>query len=195
MHMKIRFVAVALPLTMALGAAASLLAAQDPPKPFAKEYRMDVQASIEAVNPATREITLRDPNGPATMVAGPEVRNFSQIRVGDVVHVTYRAALAAQITKKKGVNGAPIEIMDTYRAPVGERPAAAAANTISTVVKIQSVDTKLNSVTFKRPDGIEITLPVESDEGHKFIRTLKPGEEVEVVYTEAVAIAVVPGKG
>ena len=192
--MKYRRVTVALPLTMA---AATLLlgCAQEPAKPFVKDVRIDVQARVDAVDPATRLVALHGPNGPAVVMAGPEVRNFNQIHVGDEVHITYYAGLAAQMTKKKGANGAPVEVTDTYMAAPGARPAAGVSNTITTIVKIQSVDTSFNTVTFKRPDGFERTLPVESDEGQKFIRTLSPGDEVEVVYTEAVAIAVVPGKG
>jgi hypothetical protein len=188
---------VVAPLPLLIAAAAALLAAckTEPPEPFAKDAKIDVQATVEAVDPVTRMVSLRGPNGPASVVAGPEVQNFDQIRVGDSVHVSYYAALAAQMKKTRGANGVPVEILDSYTAPPGARPGAGASSTIAMVVKIQSVDKSLNTVTFQRPDGTERTLPVESAEGQKFIRNLSPGDEVEVVYMEAVAIAVVPGRG
>jgi hypothetical protein len=61
-------------------------------------------------------------------------------------------------------------------------------------VTIESVDTSFDTVTFRRPDGLVRTVAIQSPEGRKFIRTLKPGDEVEITYTEAVAVEVVPGK-
>ncbi len=49
-------------------------------------------------------------------------------------------------------------------------------------------------MTFKRPDGFVRTIAVASPEGKKFIRTLKKGDMVDVSYTEALAISVVPAK-
>ena len=43
-------------------------------------------AQVAAVDPATRQITLAADDGTkTTFVAGPEIRNFDQIRVGDTV--------------------------------------------------------------------------------------------------------------
>jgi hypothetical protein len=59
-------------------------------------------------------------------------------------------------------------------------------------VVIEKVDTKANTVTFKKPDGTSRTLPVQSDEGKAFIKKLKVGDAVDVVYAEAVAVEVRP---
>jgi hypothetical protein len=47
-------------------------------------------------------------------------------------------------------------------------------------------------VTFKKADGITRTVAVEDPEARKFIRTLKPGDPVEIRYSEAVAVSVKP---
>lgn len=177
----------------ALTIALSLIAGcNSGPEPFAKDERLEVSATVQAVDPATRMITVEGPNGRSNIIAGPEVRNFDQIRVGDRVQVSYYAALATQMTKKRGANGVPIEIIDSYRAAPGERPAAGATNTISMTMKIEAVDKTAHTVTFKRPDGLVQTLPVESPEGRAFVSKLSPGDEVDVLYMEAVAIAVTP---
>jgi hypothetical protein len=54
------------------------------------------------------------------------------------------------------------------------------------------VDKKQNTVTFTRSDGASRTVAVESPEGREFIKGLKKGDNVEVAYTEAVAIEVKP---
>ena len=161
-------------------------------EPFHKEDTIEVSAKIDAIDPATRTITLQGPNGPASIVAGPEVRNFDQIHVGDTVKITYTAALAASITKSKATPTTSVDV-GAATAPLGAKPAAAVGQTISTTVRIESVDTSFDVVTFKRPDGSSRTVSVSSPEGKKFIRTLKPGDLVDVAYTEALAISVVPG--
>src|SRR4051812_38109569 len=49
-----------------------------------------ISASIEAVDSAKRTVTLKGPGGEiVTLAVGPEVQNFDQIRVGDLVVVRY----------------------------------------------------------------------------------------------------------
>jgi len=51
---------------------------------------VDVTATISAIDAAKREITLKGPDGKdTTVVAGPEVKNFSQLKVGDKVDIQY----------------------------------------------------------------------------------------------------------
>lgn len=61
-----------------------------------------------------------------------------------------------------------------------------------TTVTIDSVDTSSNTVTFKRSDGMTRTVAVQRPEGQEFIRGLRKGDQVEITYTEAVAMEVRP---
>ena len=162
-------------------------------EPFQKEDTIEATATIQAIDAENRLLAIRGPAGVATIVAGPEVRNFDQIHVGDQVKVTYTAAVGAAITKSKAT---PTTTYDAaaISAPLGAKPAAAVGATVSTTVQIESVDTSFDAVTFKRPDGFVRTIAVSSPEGKKFIRTLKEGDMVDVTYTEALAISVVPAK-
>ncbi len=161
-------------------------------EPFKKEETLEVSATIEGVYPESRLLVLNGPAGHSVIAAGPEVKNFDQIKVGDKVKVTYTAAFAAKITKSKDKPETTVDAA-AYTAPVGSKPAAAVGQTISSTVVIESVDTSFDAVSFMRPDGLVRTIAVESPEGKKFIRTLKKGDKVDVEYTEALAISVVPG--
>jgi hypothetical protein len=161
-------------------------------EPLRREETLEASATVDAIAADSRLISITTPDGrKATLEAGPEIRNFDQIRVGDKVKVTYKAALAASISKSKET---PKETFDAgaVRAPEGAKPAAAVGQTMTTTVVIESVDTSFDAVTFKRPDGFTRTIAVASPEGKKFIRTLKKGDKVDVEYTEALAIQVVP---
>ncbi len=61
-----------------------------------------------------------------------------------------------------------------------------------TVVRIKDVDKKNNIVSFYGQDGLVRALPVQTPQGQEFIKKLKPGDEVEVTFTEALALSVEP---
>jgi hypothetical protein len=164
-------------------------------KPFERTETAEVTASVESVDPATRGIVLDGGKGVrVAMVAGPEVRNLEQIKPGDRVIAVYHQALAAQV-KPRGTATAPPTATDRVeRAKPGEKPSGALGLSVATTVQIESVDKSFNTVSFKRSDGIVRTVAVEDPDAQRFIHTLKPGDPVEIVYTEALAVSVVPAK-
>jgi hypothetical protein len=176
--------------------AASLLVAScatEPPKPVKRESLVQKTATVEAIDQASRLVTLRGEEGNTfTIQVGEEVRNLPQVRAGDKVTVSYYEALAAEVKKPgEGVQGVQADSA-AVRAPPGSMPAAGAGTLLRTTVVIDSVDKKLNTVTFTRSDGATRTVAIETPEGRKFIQGLKKGDQVEIAYTEAVAIEVKP---
>jgi hypothetical protein len=175
-------------------AALSLIGCQSKPPPsVTKENLQQVTARVDAIQRETRMLTLSGADGTkAAISVGPEVVNFDQIKVGDHVVVSYYRAIAAELKK----NGEAVHGTDTStvgaRASPGEKPYGGVGAAVSTTVVIHDVDTKANTVTFWADDGAARTLEVKSPEGQKFIRKLKRGDEVEVVYTEAMAVEVKP---
>jgi hypothetical protein len=165
------------------------------PKPFERTETSEVTASVESIDPATRAIVLKGNEGiRVAMVAGPDVRNLDQIKPGDKVVAVYHQGLAAEV-KPRGTATAPPTAADhVERAKPGEKPSGAAGISVATTVKIEAVDKSFNTVTFKRSDGIVRTVAVEDPEAKRFLQTLKPGDPVEIVYTEALAVSVVPAK-
>jgi hypothetical protein len=167
--------------------------ASEPPKPAVRENLVQKTATVESIDQASRVVTLRGEEGNVfTVQVGEEVKNLPQVRAGDKVTVTYYEALAAEVKKPgEGVAGVQADTA-AVTAPPGSMPAAGAGMLLRTTVVIESVDKKLNTVTFTRSDGASRTVAVESPEGREFIKGLKKGDNVEVAYTEAVAIEVKP---
>jgi hypothetical protein len=52
------------------------------------------------------------------------------------------------------------------------------------------VNKRNHVVTFYGSDGISRSMPIRTPQGRKFIEKLKVGDEVDVTYTEGVAISV-----
>lgn len=180
---------------IAAGAAALVLAAcaAPPPKPAVRESLIQKTATVESIDQASRLVTIRTEDGYATTIKiSDAVKNLPQVKAGDKVTVSYYEALAAEVKKPgEGVEGVQADV-STVQAPPGSMPAAGAGVLMRTTVVIDSVDTQFNTVTFKRSDGLLRTVAVQTPQGQKFIKGLKKGDNVEVAYTEALAVEVKP---
>lgn len=185
---------VALPL-LALGACASTPPQPvTPPAPVVVSTAKEAVGVVQSVNARTREVAIRTPNdGTITLVAGPEIQNFSRIRRGDRVRVRFEEAVAAQLTPRG--TSLPAEIdQGAARAPSGSRPAGAVVTTVRDTVTINAVDTTANTVTFTSSRGVRRTVAVRSPEMQAFIRTIQPGQQVNIAIAEATAISVEPAE-
>ncbi|HET7808952.1 MAG TPA: hypothetical protein VFL16_00065 [Steroidobacteraceae bacterium] len=159
-----------------------------------RENLHELSATVTAIDAKTRMIDLKaDDGSTGAYEAGPEVKNFGQIHVGDKVVVSYYQGLAAQVLPPGTAVTDDVKQMDVATAAEpGTKPGAGIGTALKATVVIEKVDTQANTVTFKRPDGVSRTLPVQSDEGKAFIKKLKAGDKVDVVYAEAVAVEVKP---
>jgi len=151
----------------------------------------EVSATVETVDQAQRSVLLRGPQGGLlTVVAGPEVRNLAQVKPGDRVVVRYREALAAKLAKP----GTPVPVVEVTesadRAPLGAKPGASEEQSLQVRVKITRIDLRHNLVSFIGPARIERTTEVFDPEMQQLLRTLHVGDEVDLTYTEAVAVNV-----
>ena len=150
-----------------------------------------VSALVVAIDAKTRTLTLKGPKGQVVdVVAGDEVQNFPQIKVGDFLKVRYMQSLALELQKTKtGASGISAQGAAVKAAP-GERPAVAAAGEVTAIAKVTAVNKKAKTITLKGPRGNVVVIDVENPEQFKVV---KVGDEVKVTYTEAVAISVEPG--
>lgn len=149
---------------------------------------VEVAARVVAVDKATRTLTLQGPNRTLDVVAGDEVRNFDQIRVGDQVTARYVEALTLELKTAKATPDAKTEVAAVRAAP-GARPAGAVGREVTVLADVVGVDPKKSVISLKGPRGNVIDLKVQNQDHFKVV---KKGDQVEVVYTEALAIAVTP---
>jgi hypothetical protein len=128
------------------------------------------------------------------MVAGPEVRNFSQIKPGDHIHAQYQSALMTSIGKPGQAGVSDLDVEGSQRAPVGDRPRAGYGVEVHRTVTITGVDLDKNTVSFVNTDNVSQTVEVKAPQMRVFLRTLKVGDNVDVVYTEVAIIEVTQAK-
>jgi len=146
-------------------------------------------ATIVAIDPATRVITLKGPQGhEVTLTAGPQVKNFAQMKVGDQVNAEYVEALTIELKKGGGKAIARTEQMGAGAAKPGERPAGLVGRQVTIVADVVDVNAATQTVTLRGPQRT-VELKVRDPEQFKLVAK---GDQVEATYTEAVAIEVTP---
>lgn len=150
-----------------------------------------LESTVQAVNAETREITLEQEDGTKVLiVAGPDVRNFAQIDVGDTVKARYRVSLAAKRLEPGEAESERATGVTVGVAEAGRKPGVSVKVGNEVTVTIESVDTKQHIVVFTGPEGKLHSVRAQRDEGRRFISGLKTGDRVKLVYTEAVALSV-----
>jgi len=148
-----------------------------------------VTATIAAIDPATRAITLKTANGKeVTLTAGPEVKNFAQMKVGDLVTAAYIESLTMELKKGGGKAVARTEQAGAAGAKAGARPAGIVGQQVTVVADVVDLDAATQTVTLRGPQRT-VELKVRDPEQFKLIAK---GDQVEATYTEAVAIEVTP---
>jgi hypothetical protein len=148
-------------------------------------------AAVTAVDKASRTITLKSADGRSfDVVAGDEVKNFDQIKAGDQVVVQYVRALTMEVKKASGA-AKRTDKADAVVAKPGDKPGVAAGRQVTVTTDVIAVDPKKSTITLKGPKGRVVVLNVANPDHFKVV---KKGDQVEAVYTEAVAVTVEPAK-
>jgi hypothetical protein len=178
--MRSAILATILTATLALPAAA--LAAETS-KPLTKTQSVEARATVTAIDKSTRTVTLKTEGGEAVDVAaGSEVKNFDQIKVGDVVKATYTESIAFQVAPKGETPGGASQT--AQRVPGG----AAVGQQVTTSFKVASVDPQANILWVTLPNGNTKKINVQDPEAQKRLKNLSPGNVVAVTYTQSVAL-------
>jgi hypothetical protein len=151
------------------------------------EARM--QAVVQAVNYATREVTVRNSKGKlTTVVAGPMVRNFNQIKKDDKVLVQFRERVT--ILDVSGSKAVPSrnEVVDVAGAPLGQKPAGTIVKTSEVIADVVAINHKARTITLKGPKRTVIVLV---DKKVKNFDRIRSGDKIFLRFTKAVAISVI----
>jgi hypothetical protein len=150
-----------------------------------------VVATVEAIDVAKRQVTLKGPKGKVkTMEVGPDVRNLEQVKVGDQLVVTYVEALSLTLKKEGKEIPARNTKSDAVRSASGAKPGGAVAEHTTVTADVIGIDQKTHMVTLRGPKQ-EVDLYVADPEQLKLI---KVGDQIEAEYTQALAITVEPAK-
>src|SRR6185503_7813369 len=157
-------------------------------KPKTESASVTVHATIEAIDHAARTVTLKGKDGNyETLSAGPEIKRFDELKVGDKVTFKYTESVAVRIRKPgdpvtASSNGEPAVVRGAT-----EKPSGTMTQQITASLVVKAVDPANKSITFMGQDGHSVSVRVE-DKG--LVKDVHPGDKIEVTYTTALLIAV-----
>jgi Cu/Ag efflux protein CusF len=171
------------------------LAAQDKmaaKKPLEASDTQSITATVEAVDSAKREVTLKGPKGDVVVVEVPEsVKRFSEIKVGDHLNVKYTQSLVVALKKADPTAKLGTSTEQGLQRMEGAKPGGVVSRTITATVEVVSIDKAASSVTVHRADGSTVSFRAEDP---KNLEGVNPGDRIVVTYKEALAIQVTAPK-
>jgi hypothetical protein len=158
-------------------------------KTISSEMRTET-ATVEAIEAASRTITLKKPDGTVvSVVAGPEVTRFAEIKVGQKVTARYYENIVVRL-KAPGESDV---VSGTRGVTPSEQvlPGGTKAKQLTITATITAIDVNTPSITFTGPNGWRYTSRVQDKEA---LAKVKAGDKVDITWTEAMLVSVEPGK-
>ena len=154
----------------------------------AQEAALIYDGEVTKIDAATRTVTLKNQDGETSIVAGPEVKNFAEIKVGDRFDVVYEMAIAVELVKIKNPSAVGEQVStSTVTAPQGDKPGMITTNTVTATANVEAIDTAKNIVSLKGPQGNIFKVKVKNTD---LLKDIAVNDQVKVVYTEAIAAVV-----
>jgi len=145
-----------------------------------------VDAVVTKVDSKTRTVTLKDKDGTVTnFVAGPEIKNFPQIKVGDRLTVTHELAVVIELLKVNN-QGIRSEVQTTSQtsAPLGSKPASVISNTTTIIATVIGIDRQKMTISVKGPKGKPDIYRIKNA---TLLKDIAVNDEVKIVLYDTMA--------
>jgi hypothetical protein len=150
---------------------------------------IELQGTVTALDKNTRAVTILGASGKViTVTAGPQVKNFNKIKVGDLVTLTYVSALALDLKKGGGRLRERIESEQATAAKPGEKPSGSMSRTVKVIADVTAVDAGAGTITLRGPQH-SIDLAVKDKE---LLRDVRVGDQIFATYEELTVISITP---
>jgi hypothetical protein len=157
-------------------------------KPLTESAAVEMTATIESIDRDNRVITLKDKDGNTeTLMAGPQLKRFDELKVGQTVTFRYMESVAVMIRKPGEAAAAPSMGEPKVIRGTGPKPSATVSKQETAVVTVKTIDAKTPAVTVVTDTGNLLSFKVAD---RKNLEGVAVGDRVEVTYTAALAIAV-----
>ncbi len=150
------------------------------------------EGEVVKIDKKTRTITFKNKEGESKFVAGPEIKNFDQIKRGDRLNVSYELAVAIELikTKSDGVRS-KVETNTVTSSKANEKPSEMIANKTTITADIVEVNRDKKLVSVKGPSGKVTTVTVKNP---ALLADVNVGEQVKVIYYDAMAASITTPK-
>jgi translation initiation factor IF-1 len=167
-----------------------------PPAPVVQQDRpgkgqadlITVTATVKAIDKKNRVVTLKFDDGHESKIkCGPEVRNFAQIRKGDIVKTQLLESVELFIADSPEKPTAD-RTEEMARTPKGAKPGVAAVDSVEVKATVASINYQTREVTLQGPEGGLKKIKVGPEV--KRLAEIKQGDTVVARLTRAFSITV-----
>jgi hypothetical protein len=175
--------------TLILGPVMLSAQAQDTSVPVAAgAMTKEVTGTVVVVNPQTRMLTIRQPDGVFEVIHVPsEVQRLDEIRIDDILTIDYIEAVAIDLQKGEAAAVAPGAVATREVDREGGRlPAGSIQETITLVGIVEGVNTAASEVTIRGPENT-VSVNVRDP---ALLADVNVGDSVTVTYISAVAASI-----
>ena len=149
------------------------------------EDTFTASATVSDINKSERKITLKSSDGSKTsFTAGPQIRNFDQLKEGDKVNATVIERLEVFV-RGSGEDPSVTHSAALARAPKGAKPGALVAEMYEIVAAVKSIDQSARTALLEFADGQRRTVKIRPDVD---LTRYKVGDNVVIRVSAALTV-------
>lgn len=151
--------------------------------------------SIDRIN---RLVAMKGHDGRmVSLLVGPNIRNFENLKVGDEVTVRFTEAYALAIAKgekddesKIGELRTKVEAESAKQAAPGGKPGLATMEQTTMVANVFEIDRERGILTLRGTDGVPVDIKVPDRQA---LSQINPNDQVVIGYRRGSVVAIEPG--
>lgn len=149
---------------------------------------LTASATVTAIDLETRQVSLKNAEGETfDIVAGEQVANLPNVKVGDKVMLKYLQILDVELLKgTAGIRKRIVEV-DGERAGADEKPGGGVGMKVTIYADVIGLDKQQQTVTVR---GVDETLTIKINNPEQF-NLIAEGDQLKAVQTKAIGIGIV----
>jgi len=149
---------------------------------------LTASATVTAIDLETRQVSLKNAEGETfDIVAGEQVANLPNVKVGDKVMLKYLQILDVELLKgTAGIRKRIVEV-DGERAGADEKPGGGVGMKVTIYADVIGLDKQQQTVTVR---GVDETLTIKINNPEQF-SLIAEGDQLKAVQTKAIGIGIV----
>lgn len=149
---------------------------------------LTASATVTAIDLETRQVSLKNSEGETfDIVAGEQVANLPNVKVGDKVMLKYLQILDVELLKgTAGVRKRIVEV-DGERAGADEKPGGGVGMKVTIYADVIGLDKQQQTVTVR---GVDETLTIKINNPEQF-NLIAEGDQLKAVQTKAIGIGII----
>ncbi len=193
MKKALLFLAFAVTLSLAVNVQAKEDVNLGTPQASVQSSLITLTAKVTDINYDTRVVSLEGPEGNVlNLKVDEQVKNLKEIKKGNLIKIQYKESLAWSLKKHSDKQTPSKTVTKTTTVEnVDKKPEYSSKEKVSIVATIQSIDKEKPSVTLKGPEGNTFKVTVADPQS---LTGVKTGDQVDITYSESVAVAVEKAK-